>query len=421
MMTRRTTLTFLILLQHWALSEESAVNPGLEPEKGTCVLLETTRSTNGLYLGNEDAENILLMEFPLSKLTSYLSSFDLRTFDSEGVIFYGDIGGEGNWFVLALREKHLEVQMSNENGKMVLTKWGPNMSDGIWRKVSVDRNANTIEVRVDGEVVISLMHYVNAPFSVQGDWKLRIVVGDLPPNNTAALLKPINPSLDGCMRDWSWVQKEANILTSVMESNEQRRCFEHEEEGAYFPGHGYAEFEAPSFPSSKKDGENSTAWTLTATFSFRPVVFNGILLAVQDENNTNAFSFAMDKVKRVFMIRLFDQMFSSNPFPLDLCKRQWLHVQLILQNNHLSLKTPVAQSECDMSAEDVHRLENIWRTPTTTIYIGGTPGSTAEESFFAGCLKMLLQGNPVELDKAKNKHRHIRAYSCPKALGDADP
>lgn len=419
MAAKSVALVVFILLLQGHLSEESVVKPNLDLEKGTCIFLDAARSVNELYLGNED-KNILLMEFPLSKLTSYLSSFDFRTFDSEGVIFYGDMGGDKNWFVLALRDKHLEVQMTNENGQMLLSRFGPSISDGKWRKVSVDRNANTIEVRVDGEVVVSLTHYIKTPFSGHADWKLRIFVGDLPLNSTAQLLRPLNPSLDGCMRDWSWVQKEANILTSVMESGDHRRCFQQEEPGAYFPGHGFAEFEVPSFQPNKGDGENSTAWSLTVKFLFRPVVFSGILFAIQGENHTIALSLAMDKLQQVFTVSLLDKVFSSEQFPLDHCQSTWLQARLTIQSNQLQLKTPMSQSEYALTDEHVRSLENIWHQPATTIYIGGTPGSATEDSYFVGCLKMALQGKLVEFDKAKNKHGHIRSHSCPKAIHAED-
>ncbi|KAJ1090564.1 hypothetical protein NDU88_003694 [Pleurodeles waltl] len=414
MVAERVTLVVFILLLHRHLSEGSVVKPNLDPQKGTCIL-DAARSANELYLGNED-KNILLMVFPLSKLTSYLSSFDFRTFDSEGVIFYGDIGGDYNWFVLALRDKHLEVQMTNENGQMLLSMFGPNMSDGKWRKVSVDRNANIIEVRVDGEVVVSLMHYVKSSFSGHADWKLRILIGDLPLNSSVQLLRPLNPSLDGCMRDWSWVQEEANVLTSVMESSEHKRCFEQEESGTYFPGDGFAEFQVASFGPDKGDGENSTVWSLTAKLLFRPVVFSGILFSIHGENQTIALSLAMDKMKQVFTVSLLDKVFSSDQIPLDHCQSTWTQARLTIQNNQLQLKTSMAQSEYPLSDKHVRSLENIWQQPTTTIYIGGTPGLATEESYFTGCLKMALQGKMVEFDEAKNKHGHIRSHSCPTAI-----
>lgn len=65
---------------------------------------------------------------------SNLSSFEIRTYDSVGTIFFGNIGMD-NWFLLGIRDGRLEVQMSNGNGQMVFSKWGPEVSNGKWQKV----------------------------------------------------------------------------------------------------------------------------------------------------------------------------------------------------------------------------------------------------------------------------------------------
>ncbi|MEE6500757.1 hypothetical protein FKM82_003919, partial [Ascaphus truei] len=161
----------------------------------SCLAVNPVRSADSLYLGKGDAQNILRMEFQLSDLRSNLSSFDFRTFDPEGVIFYGDIG-EDNWFVLGVRQRRLEVQMSNGHGQMVLSKWGPDVSDGTWRKVSVDSSVNTIEVTVDGELVVKLTHHVSTQLGAQTYATLNIILGDLPAGSRVHLFRPVKVALD---------------------------------------------------------------------------------------------------------------------------------------------------------------------------------------------------------------------------------
>ncbi|XP_029471592.1 vitamin K-dependent protein S-like isoform X1 [Rhinatrema bivittatum] len=413
MAARGAFLALITLLQSKNLSEGSSrIQEVPSPEKSTCAPWERVRSRNILHLGNGDKASVLLLEFQLSNLTSSLSSFDFRTYDSEGIIFYGDIDGPGSWFLLALRQSHLEIQMSNEDGQMMLSQWGPNMSDGKWRKVSVDRNANTIEVKVDGEIVINLMHYLRTRHIPLNHTRLRIVLGDLVPDSTIHLLRPLRPALDGCMRNWSWVKKEARALSHAMETNEHRRCFEHEEHGSYFPGFGFAQFEAPLFLKKEDNPKDGATWGLSIEVSFRPVSATGILFAVQGQNDTTAFSLAMDQQEQAFKITLFDKQFSKE-FPVDFCVGHWQSILLKLLNGQLVLETPTIQATWRVLLDDFEALKSVWFKSTTAIYIGGTPDSSMESSNFTGCLKMLLQGKQVDLELAKNKYEHIRTHSCP--------
>ncbi|XP_029471593.1 vitamin K-dependent protein S-like isoform X2 [Rhinatrema bivittatum] len=353
MAARGAFLALITLLQSKNLSEGSSrIQEVPSPEKSTCAPWERVRSRNILHLGNGDKASVLLLEFQLSNLTSSLSSFDFRTYDSEGIIFYGDIDGPGSWFLLALRQSHLEIQMSNEDGQMMLSQWGPNMSDGKWRKVSVDRNANTIEVKVDGEIVINLMHYLRTRHIPLNHTRLRIVLGDLVPDSTIHLLRPEDNPKDGA------------------------------------------------------------TWGLSIEVSFRPVSATGILFAVQGQNDTTAFSLAMDQQEQAFKITLFDKQFSKE-FPVDFCVGHWQSILLKLLNGQLVLETPTIQATWRVLLDDFEALKSVWFKSTTAIYIGGTPDSSMESSNFTGCLKMLLQGKQVDLELAKNKYEHIRTHSCP--------
>uniref|UniRef100_A0A8C4QEI9 Laminin G domain-containing protein n=1 Tax=Eptatretus burgeri TaxID=7764 RepID=A0A8C4QEI9_EPTBU len=64
------------------------------------------------------------------------SRFDLRTWDLEGSIFYAQTHNYQDWFLLALRNGQLEVQVKNRVGPLVI-KGGPFVSDGNWHAVSI--------------------------------------------------------------------------------------------------------------------------------------------------------------------------------------------------------------------------------------------------------------------------------------------
>lgn len=68
-------------------------------------------------------------------LTSSISStFEFRTLDPEGMVFYGDTEEGQDWFVLSLRDGIPEMQIGKAN-ILVSVKGGPKLNDGSWHKV----------------------------------------------------------------------------------------------------------------------------------------------------------------------------------------------------------------------------------------------------------------------------------------------
>uniref|UniRef100_A0A8C5MVC0 Laminin G domain-containing protein n=1 Tax=Leptobrachium leishanense TaxID=445787 RepID=A0A8C5MVC0_9ANUR len=374
------------------------------PEQVSCLAGKPVRSIDSLYLGSEDQQNSLRLEFQLSEITSNLSSFELRTRDPEGVIFYGDIG-EDNWFVLGVRQKKLEVQMSNSNGQMVLSKWGPEISDGKWKKVAVDSSINTIEVRMDGELVVKLTHHVNAQLMPVTASKLVIILGDLPVGRNLQLIRPLKTALDGCMRNWAWVKRHTEGLENAMETDENRRCFEKEEPGSFFPSQSYAIMRPNLFQAPKDQ-----SWKLSIRVDFR-FPEDGVLLALRSEENVTLFLVRLDWQKRVVSVTFFDKLTGSVMLPVDLCPSHWQFVDIQFSVNTLFIKTAETMSFWDIQPTDFQALQDKWTDPTSEIYIGGVPGS--EGPHFSGCLKITLQAEAVDLDMAHYKHPYVRSHSCP--------
>ncbi|XP_075426337.1 sex hormone-binding globulin [Ascaphus truei] len=406
----RTALPFILLF----LYEDFIASSPLEqdqpiPKQASCLAVNPVRSADSLYLGKGDAQNILRMEFQLSDLRSNLSSFDFRTFDPEGIIFYGDIG-EDNWFVLGVRQRRLEVQMSNGHGQMVLSKWGPDVSDGTWRKVSVDSSVNTIEVTVDGELVVKLTHHVSTQLGAQTYATLNIILGDLPAGSRVHLFRPLQPAMDGCMRNWAWVKKDTRALEVAMETDVHRRCFQQEEPGSYFPGHGHAMF-IPSLFHTVDD-----TWRLSVRVSFRPMEDGGVLLAVNGPDNVTAFMIALDRQKQALVVTLLGKGIGSVPFAAaDFCLGRWQSVDVLVLNNKIEMSAAGTQSAWDINPGDVKNLEDVWLEPTAHISVGGLPDHPSG-SYFSGCLRITLQGISVDLDAAMYKHHHVRSHSCPQGI-----
>lgn len=407
------SLPVLVILLSYGDLTVGAILPNPNQDhaaKVSCSAEKMVRSSESLYIGNGDARSVLHLEFQLSELTSNLSSFDFRTYDPEGIIFYGDVGKD-NWFVLGVRDRHLEVQMSNGNGQMVLSKWGPDVSDGKWRKVTVDSTINTIDVRVNGEVVVMLTYHVRNELVPRSYSTLGIILGDLPANSNVQLLKPLIPALDGCLRSWAWVKKNTEALDSAMETDENRRCFQNEEPGAFFPAHGYATFRPAVFPTKDID-----SWRLTLQLSFRVLEDGGVLLGLSGAGNISALTITLDLEKQVLEVSLLGKLAHSLKFPPGVCLKHWHTVNVVIQSNQVVLSTTEASSSMEILPADFKALEDIWLDPDSQISIGGTSEQAEPGARFSGCLKITLQGTAVDLDSAQYKHPHVHSHSCPLAI-----
>lgn len=70
----------------------------------------------------------------ISAFCSIKSSFQLRTFDPEGVIFYGDTKNGVDWFVLSLKGG-IPLMQIYRSGIYVSVAGGTKLSDGKWHTV----------------------------------------------------------------------------------------------------------------------------------------------------------------------------------------------------------------------------------------------------------------------------------------------
>uniref|UniRef100_A0A8C7AC80 Sex hormone-binding globulin n=1 Tax=Neovison vison TaxID=452646 RepID=A0A8C7AC80_NEOVI len=73
------------------------------------------------------------MTFDFTKIRKSFSSFELQTWDPEGVIFYGDTNPKDDWFVLALRDGRSEIQLHNQLAQVTVSA-GPRLDDGRWHQ-----------------------------------------------------------------------------------------------------------------------------------------------------------------------------------------------------------------------------------------------------------------------------------------------
>uniref|UniRef100_A0A8C4Y761 Sex hormone-binding globulin n=1 Tax=Gopherus evgoodei TaxID=1825980 RepID=A0A8C4Y761_9SAUR len=123
----------------------------------------------------------------LSKVTSAASSFDFRTLDPEGVIFFGDMGDHSDWFVLGLRRGKAEMQISNVVTN-ISVRGGQRLDDGQWHRTP----------------------------------------------------------MDGCLRRWIWLNQSTTWWEGTPMQAKAKPCFSALRPGSFFPGGGAEGGETPS-------------------------------------------------------------------------------------------------------------------------------------------------------------------------------
>ncbi|XP_041125857.1 vitamin K-dependent protein S-like [Polyodon spathula] len=367
-----------------------------------CVAVNDSKPSGFLYIENASSGAIPVLQFKLSEIISFESQFELRTLDSEGILFFGDKEGESNWFLLALRKCYLEIQFPNDHSQTAITG-GPVISDGGWKQISIANLNSTIIVTVIKEEVIKT-HQPVENGDVMGSGVLRIGIGGLFPNSSLKLT--LNPPLDGCLRNWDWVRQDTPVLNRFIESSESQRCWKSVVPGSYFSGHGAAQFESHCI-CNYSETEN---WSLTMELSLRPVAANGVLLAVLDFRNNYTYRIPEQNDNFTYLCPV--AKLTSWYFVIDLEAQQ-----LILANKQLVFKS-LDDEIISNVADDFEALQAVWDQPGTTVYLGGLPdgGPAAGNSYYHGCMRVKIQGNHVDVDTAKNKHSGIQSHSCPADL-----
>ncbi|KAG8507149.1 Sex hormone-binding globulin, partial [Galemys pyrenaicus] len=121
-------------------------------------------------------EPTTIMTFDLTKIKKTSSSFEIRTWDPEGVIFYGDTNPKED-FMLGLRDGRPEIQLHNQWAQLTVGA-GPRLDDGRWHQMEVRIHGDSVLLEVDGDLVLSLRQ-VSGPLSDKPQPILRIALGGL--------------------------------------------------------------------------------------------------------------------------------------------------------------------------------------------------------------------------------------------------
>ncbi|XP_069916026.1 sex hormone-binding globulin isoform X1 [Oryctolagus cuniculus] len=180
-------------------------------------------------------EPIQVLTFDLTRLVKASSSFELRTWDSEGVIFYGDTSPKDDWFMLGLRDGRPEIQMHNPWAQLTVGA-GPRLDDGSWHQLV--------------------------------------------------------PALDGCLRRGSWLDPQAQISASAHAS--RRSCDVELQPGIFFPPGTHAEFSLQDIPQPQTE-----PWAFSLDLELKPSEGSGRLLALGTPEDPNWLSLHLQDQKVV--------------------------------------------------------------------------------------------------------------------------
>uniref|UniRef100_A0A8C0I207 Sex hormone-binding globulin n=1 Tax=Balaenoptera musculus TaxID=9771 RepID=A0A8C0I207_BALMU len=175
------------------------------------------------------------MTFNLTKIIKTSSSFEFRTWDPEGVIFYGDTNPEDDWFVLGLQDGRPEIQLHNHWAQLTVGA-GPRLDDGRWHQLV--------------------------------------------------------PTLDGCLHRDDWLDQQAQTSASVPTS--LRSCAVESQPGIFFlPGTG-AEFSLQDIPWPHEE-----PWAFSLDLRLQLAAGSGHLLALGSPENPSWLSLQLQDQKVV--------------------------------------------------------------------------------------------------------------------------
>ncbi|XP_039996191.1 sex hormone-binding globulin isoform X2 [Xiphias gladius] len=330
----------------------------------------------------------------LSEISTIKSSFQVRTFDPEGAIFYGDSKNGEDWFLLSLIDGIPLMQIKKE-GILLSVAGGPRLNDGKWHTLVLSNQGKFVTLDVDGSsgLVVGTQSKQTEELNLA---KLRLALGGIMIDKEKLIVQ-VEPQMDGCVREGSWLNLSMPWETEV---EELWPCYQNIQPGSYFPGKGFAIFNTSVFPI---DTENGVKIELGGDFS----QMDGTIFSIKAPGQELMVALvANNKTKEVTLT--FGEEKTS------------------LKNTFKSLVITF-QTELLQVFQDEHKTTSLFVTAMTNpgfwtalregrLAIGGLLGEgedIVDSQFLTGCLKKIkVQGRDLNLDLAV-KHMSIYSHSCP--------
>ncbi|XP_029311154.1 sex hormone-binding globulin [Cottoperca gobio] len=329
-----------------------------------------------------------------SEIRSIKSSFQLRTFDPEGVIFYGDTKNGEDWFVLSLKDGIPLMQIS-KNGILVSVAGGPQLNDGKWHTLEVSNQEQFVILEVDGSNRLVVGTGMLSKQEVLSG-ELRLAVGGILINKEKMIVQ-FEPQMDGCVREGSWLNL---TIPWEVEAEELWPCYQHVQPGSYFPGTGFAIFNTSVFPIEADHGFKTELW---GDFS----KMHGTILSIKAPGQELMFTLVANNNTQEVTLTFGGEKISMR----DTFKRLVITFQTDLLQ---ALQDEDQSKTLSISPLSHPGYLTTWREGR--LAVGGLLGEGEDvvgSEFLTGCLeKIQVQGRDLDLDLAV-KHPSISSHSCP--------
>ncbi|XP_043393082.1 sex hormone-binding globulin [Chelonia mydas] len=353
----------------------------------------------------------------MSKVTSTASSFEFRTLDPEGVIFFGDMGDHNDWFVLGLRRGKAEMQINNIMTN-ISVRGGQRLDDGHWHRMLVMNEGDSVRLEVDDEELLALGH-VSYPITERPVPEMRLAMGGLllPASH---LLSPMNTAMDGCLRRWSWLNQTTAWREGAALRAKAKPCFSALRPGSFFPGAGLASFRPADLAGGAAPPNGS--WGLEVELGIRAPRQTGLVLAVGTPDGSLALSLVLQPTAVV--VRLGNWTKLRLPLPEGPCLDAPLRLRV--SPTQLALQLGNHGGTLPNQPPDFQWLQGTWLGQEGRLFIGGLPDGDKtprpqEWGAFRGCLRGIrVQGHQLDLDSALFRSDTIWAHSCPGAHEGAE-
>ncbi|XP_061921108.1 sex hormone-binding globulin [Entelurus aequoreus] len=348
-----------------------------------------------IYLGQQREAWSPLMHVAvnLTKIKDIKSSFQLRTYDPEGAIFYGDTKSGRDWFVLSLKDGVPLMQISR-SGVLVNVAGGPKLNDGQWHTLEVSNQGHFVILEVDGAMgLVAGLQSKHIEEVISGD--LRLALGGLLITKESMLVQ-FEPQMDGCIRGGSWLNLSIPWET---DTDKLWPCYQNIRHGSFFPGSGLAIVNTSVLQIER---EHSVKIELWGDFT----KMYGAILSIRTPGLVPMFTLVADNTTKEITLS-----FSGHKMSL---KDNFKRLQLTFGTDLLEVQHDGADTKGTtklLSPLKHSGLLSILRE--SQMAIGGLLGKDDAGSFLRGCLeKIQIQGKDVDLDLTL-KDMSISSHSCP--------
>ncbi|XP_008433644.1 sex hormone-binding globulin [Poecilia reticulata] len=351
-----------------------------------------------IYLGQERNpwRPLIRTTANLTEIRSIKSTFQFRTFDPEGVIFYGDTKNGEDWFVLSLKEGFPLMQISKEDVQVSVTG-GPKLNDGKWHTLDVSNRGKFVILEVDGlPGLVVGMHSRQTKEVISG--QLRLALGGILTSKDKLIVE-FEPQMDGCVREGHWLNLS---MPWEADADELWLCHQNIQPGSFFAGEGFAVFNTSVFQTMKDLGFRVEFWgdfTKMEGTILSMMSSQGELLAVVEANNsTNEIHLTIRKQKHI----------------LTNAMKQ---LRITFFEKAVQVVTFLDEANTEVVSYDpLSAPEYLTELREGRLAIGGLLGGVKDmvgSNFLRGCLeKIKIQLKDLDLDSAV-KDMSASSHSCP--------